>query len=107
MINIIKRWNKQSLAFKLSVSILIGVFFVFTALVIFLFQNTERIISSRAQMIGEQSVRTYVADMTHLAIDTEQLVLNTKNMLSQLESDDVPSLELALNSAIKTIYHST
>ena len=107
MTTALKYWlNKQSLAFKLSISILIGVFFVFAVLTIFLFQNTEHIIISKMQTIGEKSVQAYVSDITHLALDTEQLVLNTKNILNQLESNDIQSVELALNSAAKTIHLS-
>ena len=107
MINKIKHGlNKKSLAFKLSVSILICVFVVFTALVAFLSKNTEHIVSSNAEEMGKKSVQAYVSDITHLALDTEQLVLNTKNILSQLKDNDIESMELALNSAVKTIDRS-
>ncbi len=103
----LKSWyDRQSLALKLSVSILVCVFTVFAALVVFLFDATEHIVGSKTEEIGQKSVETYVNDMTHLAVDTQQLVLNTKNMLNQLSESDVSSLQLVLNSAIKTIYHS-
>ena len=98
--------NKQSLAFKLSIGILICVLVVFLGLGVFLSKSARHIVSSNAEEMGKKSVQAYVSDITHLALDTEQLVLNTKNMLSQLEDNDVESMELALNSAVKTIYRS-
>ncbi len=107
MMNNLKLWsNKQSLAFKLSISILICVLVVFLGLGVFLSKSARHIVSSNAEEMGKKSVQAYVSDITHLALDTEQLILNTKNMLSQLEDNDVESMELALNSAVKTIYRS-
>lgn len=98
-----KMWlNKQSLAFKLSISILVCVFIVFTMLVLFLSNRTEHIVGSKTEEMGIKSVQSYVNDITHLAFDTEQLVLNTKNMLNQLPEQDIASLKLVLNSTIKT-----
>ena len=97
----LKSWyDRQSLALKLSVSILVCVFTVFAALVVFLFDATEHIVGSKTEEIGQKSVETYVNDMTHLAVDTQQLVLNTKNMLNQLSESDVSSLQLVLNSIV-------
>lgn len=80
---------------------------VFVLLVIFLSKTSERIISQKTEQIGEKTLQSYIGDITHLTLDTEQLVLNTKNMLSQLPENDIESVHLVLNSAIKTIYHST
>lgn len=98
-----KLWlNKKSLAFKLSLSILLCIFTVFTALVFFLSNRSEHIVGSKTEEMGIKSVQSYVNDITHLAFDTEQLVLNTKNMLNQLQDKDITSLQLVLNSTIKT-----
>ena len=103
MKKIFKLWlNRQSLAFKLSFSILTCVFIVFTALVFFLSNRSENIVSIKTKEMGIKSVQSYVNDISHLAFDTEQLTLNTKNMLKQLQDKDISSLKLVLNSTIKT-----
>lgn len=98
--------EKQSLAFKLSLSIFVCLFVVFTILVFFLSNQSENVVGAKTEELGQKSVQSYVADITHLASETEHLVLNTKNMLSQLEADDVNTFKLVLNSTIKTLYFS-
>ena len=107
MINSLKlRLNKKSLAFKLSLSICLCLFVVFTLLVFILSDRSERIVGQKTAELGQKSLQTYVDDVAHLAFDTEQLILNTKNMFSQLSADDVNSFRLVLNSTLKTLYSS-
>lgn len=101
-----QRLERQSLAFKLSLSIFICLFVVFSLLVFFLSDRSEHIVGIKTIELGQKSVQSYVGDITHLASETEQLVLNTKNLLSQLSADDVPSFKLVLNSTVKTLYLS-
>lgn len=104
MMHRLKLWlDKQSLALKLSLSIFTCVFVVFVFLVLVLSNRSEYIVSKNTEELGKKSVQTYVADISHLAFETQQLILNTKNMLSQLTDHDVDSFQMVLNSTVKTL----
>ena len=103
----LKSWlNRHSLKFKLNISILTCVFLVFLSLVLIISQKSEPIIKSQIDAIAEKSVEVYAADFGHLVIDTEQVIITTKNTLNQLRQDNIDTLNVVLSSALKTFYHS-
>lgn len=107
MTDSIKAWfAKQSLAFKLSLSIFVCLFVVFSLLLFILVNRSESVVGQKTQEIGEKSVQSYVNDIAHLAFDTEQIILNTKYLLNQMPANDVASFRIVLNSAVKTVYLS-
>jgi len=107
MTDSIKEWfEKQSLAFKLSLSIFVCLFIVFGCLLFILVNRSESIVARQTQDIGGKSVQSYVSDIEHLAFDTEQIILNTKYLLNQMPANDVSSFRIVLNSAVKTVYLS-
>ena len=107
MTDSIKEWfEKQSLAFKLSLSIFVCLFIVFGCLLFILVNRSESIVARQTQDIGAKSVQSYVSDIEHLAFDTEQIILNTKYLLNQMPANDVSSFRIVLNSAVKTVYLS-
>ena len=67
MIKSLKSWlNKQSLNFKLNVSILTCVGLGFLGLVFFISEKSEPIIKSQTEDIAQKTVEAYVFDLNHL-----------------------------------------
>ena len=107
MIKFFNHWlSKHSLKFKLNLSILTCVGLVFLCLVYILTEKSETIIKSQINVIAQKSIASYVEDFTHLISDAEQVALNTKNTLSQTKKENIEAIEVVINSAIKTVYHS-
>ena len=103
----IVRWlNKHSLNFKLSISILSCVCLGFFALVYFISERIAPLMISQIDDSASKSVAEYAKDISYLATDVEQIVTNTKNALNQTKKDDIKSLQMLLNSALKTSNNS-
>ena len=100
------RLNQYSLNFKLNISILACVCCGFFALVYFVSKSVAPIMISQIDALALKSVTEYAKDISHLAADTEQIINNTKNTLSQTNENDTNSLYMMLNSALKTTIHS-
>lgn len=107
MKNFVKSWfGKHSIKFKMNLSILTCVFLCFLGLMIIISKKSEPIIKEQIDEIAQKSVEMYAADFAHLITDAEQIIINTKNALSQISKDDTKTLNVVLSSAIKTVYHS-
>ncbi len=103
MIKSLKSWlNKQSLNFKLNVSILTCVGLGFLGLVFFISEKSEPIIKSQTEDIAQKTVEAYVFDFNHLIENTEQIILNTKNTLVQAKKDKTVYFQALLSSALTT-----
>jgi len=102
----IKWLNKHSLNFKLNITILTCVCISFFALIYFISQKAETIILSQINHTAQKTVSSYAEDFEHLVSDTEQIIINTKNTLSQMNKNDISALEAVLNSAIRTVEYS-
>ncbi|MBP5615817.1 MAG: SpoIIE family protein phosphatase [Alphaproteobacteria bacterium] len=104
MIKYIRLWlSRQTLSFRLSVSILTCVLVGFVALILFISKRAEPIIESQIEQNATKTIDAYVSDFMRLVSETERLVLNTKNTLNQVHETDISSLRLVLNSVIRTI----
>lgn len=107
MMKSFKLWtSKHSLKFKLNVSILTFICVAFISLAIFISKYTAPILESQLENNAKKSIEAYVADFTHLTIDAERVILNTKNTLSQMQEDNVSAIRMLLNSAMKTVIHT-
>lgn len=103
-----KKWlnswlSCHSLKFKLNVSILSCVCVIFMVFVFLLSEKVRPIIRAQIDAIAKKTVETYVAEFAHYASDIERVLLSAKNTLSQMEESDTDSLEMVLNSAIRTV----
>lgn len=98
--------KKQSLIFKLGVSVLICVFLAILGVLFFMTERFEPVIRSQIVELADKSVQATVANIAHLAVETEQAVLNMKNTLYQLSNKDENSLQIVLHSALETICNS-
>ncbi|MBQ8869995.1 MAG: SpoIIE family protein phosphatase [Alphaproteobacteria bacterium] len=107
MINAFKNWlGYKSLNFKLNVSILTCVCLVFVFLIFYINEKAKPIINEQTEIIAEQTLQTYAFELSHLVKDSEQIIHNIQNTLSHFQSDDIKSINVTLNSALKTVYHS-
>ena len=98
--------NKRSLNFKLNISILTCVCLGFFALIYFISARSEPIIVSQIDQLASKTVTSYASDFDHLVSDAEQIVINAKNILNQMDKKDIASLKVVLNSAIQTVKNS-
>jgi len=98
--------SRHSLKFKLNISILTLVFVVFLGLAFLISAYSEPILKAQLNDNAKKSIDTYVTDFSRLALDTEQVILNTKNTLTQMKEDNIDAIRVLLNSAIKTVIHS-
>ena len=102
-----KYWiSKHSLKFKLNISILTFICVAFLSLAVFISKYSAPILKAQLDDNAKKSVETYVEDFTHLTVLTEQVILNTKNTLSQMKEDNINAIRVLLNSAIKTVVHT-
>lgn len=99
-------FNKKSLHFKLNVSILSCVSFVFLFLIVYISIRAKPLIYEQTENLAKKSLEAYAFDLSHLVKDTEQSVINIKNTLSHFQEQDIASIQVTLNSAIQTVYHS-
>ncbi len=107
MKNFVKSWlSKRSIKFKLNLSILTFISLCFLGLMIVISRKSEPIIKEQIDEIAQKSVEMYTADFAHLITDAEQIIINTKNALSQVSENDTRTLNVVLSSALKTVYHS-
>lgn len=107
MIKKINTWlNSKPLFVKLNVSILTCVSLVFLFLVVYITQKAKPTINYQIESIAEKSLEAYSFDLSHLVKDTEQTVINIKNTLNYFKENNLNSIKVVLNSAIKTVYHS-
>ena len=98
--------NSQSLNLKLNISIITCVILVFSGLIYLITKHSKPIIETQIENIAHKYVESYVFDFTHLLRDTEQILLHTKNALSQTSEKRTSSIPILLNSSIQTVYHS-
>jgi len=102
-----KFWmSKHSLKFKLNLSILTFVCVAFLSLAIFISKYSAPILKAQLEDNAQKSVQAYVADFTHLTVHAERVILNTKNSLSQMKEDNINTIRVLLNSAMKTVSHT-
>ncbi len=107
MISFVKNWlGRHSLGFKLNVSILTCVCLGFLSVALFISEQSEPIIKTQIDSVAKKSMELYVADFSDLATDTEHVVVAAKNTLSQISEENVSTMNVVLNSALKTVYHS-
>lgn len=102
-----KKWlKKQSLVFKLNLGVLAVVLLSVTLLLSIVSSRSKTIIEEQILEHSGHSIQAAVDNISHLVSETEQAVKGLKNTLQQLDADDSSSIQIALNSAIKTIYSS-
>ncbi len=107
MIQNFKLWlAKKSLAFKLIASNVICVSIGFAILEVFIFGRSQHMLKSQIEESAQRTTQSYVADMTHLIVDTEQIVLNAKNALEQFSEKSEDSIKVILNAALNTTSNS-
>lgn len=107
MTNFFNSWlSRHSLNFKLNISILTCVCLGFFALMVVISEKVEPIIKAQIDEIAQKTINVYAVDVNHMITETERVIFNTKNTLSQMTENDVETLRVVLNSAIKTVYHS-
>ncbi len=107
MINFVKNWlGRHSLSFNLNVSILTCVGLAFLGVAIFISELAEPIIKSQIDGVAKKSIEVYAADFSDLVTDTEHVVEAAKNTLSQISEENIATMNMVLNSALKTVYHS-
>ncbi len=102
-----KKWlKKQSLVFKISLSVLGCSFLGLVILLGIVTKRSETIIKEQIMEHSVHTIKASVDNVTHLVQETEQAVRSLRNTLNALEADDVEAMEIALISTIKAIHTS-
>lgn len=96
-------FNKHSLNFKLNIGILICLGLVSLGVFFFISEHIEPIIATQIERMAQKSVDSHVKDFTHLVIDTERVLQNTKNSLAQIPQTGADAIRMLLNSTLKTV----
>lgn len=100
----LKFWlSKHSLRFKLNISILTCVCLAFLSVAFLISKHAEPILKAQLDYNAQTSIESYVSNFSSLATETERVILNTKNTLSEMSEDNIDGIKVLLNSAIKTV----
>ena len=104
MKNILRSWlSRHSLNFKLNFGILTCVGLGYLGLAALISEQSAPIIQSQIENSAKISVEAYISDFTRTITAAERVVLNAKNTLAQVDSNDILSLRMVLYSALKTV----
>ena len=98
------KWvRRQSLTFRLSISILTCVFFGGICLLLSLSQYSKPIIKSYIDSQAQQSLQELVTTLSSIGLETEAATLTMKNTLKEINDTDVDMIRNILNSAVQTL----
>ena len=102
-----RKWlKKQSLAFKISLGVLLCSFMGVVILLSIVTKRSETIIKEQILKHSQHTISASVENISHLITKTEQALRALRNTLNQLDTDDTESIEIALKSTIKAIHNS-
>ena len=106
MYTAVRKWfRRQSLTFRLGVSISICVFFGVVCLWSFLSEHSRPIIKTHIEGLAKRPLRDVVTDLETTGWETESAALTIKNTLKELHSTDVKMMRHLLHSAMQTLIH--
>lgn len=96
-------YHRQSLTFRLSVSILSCVFAGALGLLAFFSSYSNPIIKSFIDGKAQHAIHRIVADISSIRLGTEASTYTMKNTLKEIETSDIEMMRNILHSAIQTL----
>ena len=106
MYRTLRGWfSKQSLTFRLGVSISVCVMLGVAWLMYYLSEHSRPIISSHIEGVARRPLQDVVTDLETSGWETEAAALTIKNTLKELPRTDVGMMRHLLHSAIQTLIH--
>lgn len=98
-----KWFRRQSLTFRLNLSILLCVFFGGMSLLYFISHYSQPIVRSHIEDLAKKSLQELSARLVSIEGDTEAATLTMKNTLKELKTSDVNMIRNILQSALQTL----
>lgn len=99
-----KKWfSKQSLTFRLSISILTSVFICGTGLLFYTSQNYLPQIKKQVDEFAQFALQNEIKNISDVVLETQDAALTIKNTLKELNTTDVELFRPLLQSALKTL----
>lgn len=99
-----KKWfSKQSLTFRLSISILTSVFICGIGLLFYTSQNYLPQIKKQVDEFAQFALQNEIKNISAVVLETQDASLTIKNTLKELKTTDVDLFRHLLQSALKTL----
>lgn len=106
MFSAVRKWFKrQSLTFRLGVSISVCVMLGVAWLLYYLSEHSRPIISAHIEGLARRPLQDVVSDLETTGWETESAALTIKNTLKELPRTDVEMMRHLLHSAMQTLIH--
>ena len=106
MLLAVRKWFKrQSLTFRLSVSISVCVLAGVAWLSFYLAEHSHPIIRAHIEGLARRPLQDAVADLASSGWETENAALTIKNTLKELSRTDVDMMRHLLHSGMQTLFH--
>lgn len=107
MVSRVQKWlKKQSLVFKLSLGILACFFLTIIVLLGIVTRQSETVIKEQILELTSSTTAASIDDIGIVVRETEHLAKNLKNILNKIKPHNKESIEVALKSALESMYDS-